>query len=196
MSIDGIRNLNWTPRNISMCVFVLISMVGLYRWLISPHSAYLMAAEQYETAAASLQSNRTILSSKLKRQRKQLASIQAEFDAGLTDFFSEQSAAAYLQSIQALTQQYSCRVDSLKFSPPRKVLLPGQSAELSINEYRTNLSVVGGYVNIVQLISALQSRDEKVWLESINLHLIDSYSGNLVCDIVLVIYTIQIKESS
>ncbi|MCD4830858.1 MAG: type 4a pilus biogenesis protein PilO [Anaerohalosphaeraceae bacterium] len=194
MLLDKIKNVNWTPKNVLTGALTLIAMFGLYGWLTSPHSAYLMAAEQYEIAAKSLKTNHKILSSKLLRQEKQLADMQQEFNSSLKDLFSAKDAGQYLQSIQTITQQNGCRVDSLRFLPAKKILQTQQEEEINIDQYRTELSFVGGYVNIVKLISALQNRKEKVWIESLNLHLTDSRTGNLTCDLSIVIHTIQVKE--
>jgi hypothetical protein len=56
------------------------------------------------------------------------------------------------------------------------------------------LSVSGQYQDIVKLLDSLQNRKQKVWIDTINLHLKDQTTSLLVCDLSLSIYTLKVKE--
>jgi hypothetical protein len=77
---------------------------------------------------------------------------------------------------------------------PAKQIAVEDNNSVDIRQYQVDLSVIGQYQDIVRLLDSLQNRKQKVWIDTINLHLKDQTTGLLVCDLSLSIYALKVKE--
>ena len=174
---------------------VLIAMVALYNWFVTPHSQYLLAAERYGNTIEEIEKTTRIINAELQLGQKKLDEISEQFRQKRQEFFEIDDARSFLEGIQARAEKSGCFVDTLRFSPAREVTVKDNNF-IDIQQYQVNLSVIGQYQNIVQLLNSLQNRKQKVWIDTINLHLKDQTTGFLVCDLSLSIYTLKIKENA
>ena len=97
--------------------------------------------------------------------------------------------------MRPLSEQAGCAVQSLRFPPTGSGSGDAQSKNISgIVAKRAILSVASAYGNIIGLMERLQSRAQKVWIDSLDVQALNDGSNQLRCDINIVIYTIQNKE--
>jgi hypothetical protein len=172
---------------------VLIAMVALYNWFVTPHSQYLLAAEKYENVAEKIEKTIEIINIELQTNRERLDEISEQFRQKRQEFFEIDDAKSFLEDIQSKAEKKQCFVDSLKLLPAKQIAVEDNNSA-DIRQYQVNLAVIGQYQDIVKLLDSLQNRKQKVWIDTINLHLKDQTTGLLVCDLSLSIYTLKIKE--
>ena len=193
MILDYIKRIGWSRGNMIIAACVLIAMIALYKWFVMPHSRYLLAAEKYKNAAEEIEKTTRTIGAELQLSQKKLDEISQQFQQKRQEFFEVDDAKSFLGGIQTRVENSGCFVGTLRFSPAREIGVKDNNS-IDIQQYQVSLSVIGQYQNIVQLLNSLQNRKQKVWIDTINLHLKDKTSGFLVCDLSLSIYTLKVKE--
>jgi hypothetical protein len=188
-----IRLQDISRRNVVAVAFVLISVIAIYNWFVTPHSNYLMAAEKYNIVARDMERTGKMIESELKLKQKKIDEITGQFDSAKQEFFDAETAKTFLAGIQSQAEKNKCFVDTLKFSPAKQIIT-ADANNIDIKEYQVNLGVIGQYADIVMLLDSLQNRQQKVWIDNIKLQLKDPASGYLVCDAVMSFYTLKVKE--
>jgi len=181
-------------KNIMIASILLILTVALYNWFVRPHEKYLMAAQKYEATLESLDKKSKIINSELVLSRKKLDSLDNKFEQQKQSFFNISEIKDFLSGIQSTAEKSGCMVENLKLLPSREVSLKTDSA-IEIYQYQANLSILGGYGNIVKCLNTIQNRPQKVWVESLNLDTKNPESGYLSCDVTFSIYTLKVKEN-
>ena len=193
MILDYIKRIGWSRGNMIVAACVLIAIIALYKWFVMPHSRYLLAAEKYKDAAEEVERTTRTISTEIQLSQRKLDEISQQFRQRKQEFFEVDDARSFLGGIQTTAEKGGCFVGTLKFSPAREIVVKDNNS-VDIQQYQVSLSVVGQYQNIVQMLNSLQNRKQKVWIDTINLHLKDKTSGFLVCDLSLSIYTLKVKE--
>jgi hypothetical protein len=193
MILDYIKHTGWSKRNMVMAACVLIAMVALYNWFVTPHSQYLLAVEKYENAAEQVEKTAKTINAELWLHQRKLDKISEQFRQKRQEFFEVDDAGSFLGDIQTKAKKSGCFVDTLRFSPIKEIAVKNDNS-VGIQQYQVNLTVSGQYQDIVKLLDSLQNRKQKVWIDTINLHLKDPSRGYLVCDLSLSIYALKVKE--
>ncbi|MGA2915169.1 MAG: hypothetical protein ABSE89_04000 [Sedimentisphaerales bacterium] len=192
MIFDYIKNTNWLRRNIIVAACVPIAMVAMYNWFVSPQLQYLKAAQKYEDSVDKVEKTNKIIDTQIQAGSRKLDEISQQFEQKKQEFFDIETARTFLGSIQSKAEKNQCVVDTLKFMPANQIA--NNSSSIDIKQHRAILTITGQYPDIVKLLDSLQNRKQKVWIDTITLHLKDQESGLLVCDVSLSIYTLQVKE--
>ncbi len=192
MISDYLKNLRLSKRNVIAAACVPIALVAIYNWFISPQLNYIKAAHKYEYSADMVDKTNKYIDAEIQAGRLRLGRISQEFEQKKQEFFDMESARTFLGGIQSNAEKNKCVVDTLKFQPAQPVA--NNSNYIDVKKYQAVLTISGQYHNIVKLLDSLQNRKQKVWIDSIKLHLKDQMSGLLVCDISLSIYTLNVKE--
>ena len=190
MILDYIKRIGWSKGNMIIAACVLIAMVALYNWFVMPHSRYLLAAEKYKNAAEEVEKTTRTISTEIQLSQRKLDEISQQFRQKKQEFFEVDDARSFLGGIQTRAENSGCFVDTLRFSPAKEIVVKDNNS-IDIQQYQVNLSVFGQYQNIVKLLDSLQNRKQKVWIDTINLHLKDQTTSLLVCDLSLSIYYIK-----
>jgi hypothetical protein len=193
MILDYIGYTGWSRRNMGFAACVLVAMVALYNWFVTPHSQYLLAAEKYENVAEKIEKTNEIINIELQLSQKRLDEISEQFRQKRQELFEIDAAKSFLENIQSKAEKKQCFVDSLRFLPAKQIAVEDNNS-VDIRQYQVDLSVIGQYQDIVRLLDSLQNRKQKVWIDTINLHLKDQTTGLLVCDLSLSIYALKVKE--
>jgi len=171
---------------------VPIAMVAMYNWFVSPQLQYLKAAQKYEDSVDKVEKTNKIIDTQIQAGSRKLDEISQQFEQKKQEFFDIETARTFLGSIQSKAEKNQCVVDTLKFMPANQIA--NNSSSIDIKQHRAILTITGQYPDIVKLLDSLQNRKQKVWIDTITLHLKDQESGLLVCDVSLSIYTLQVKE--
>jgi hypothetical protein len=193
MIFDYIKNRDWPKKNIAITAGVLFVMLALYSRFVTPHCQYLLAAEKYERAAEKVERTRKTVSAVLTANQKRFDKVSQNLAAKKQEFFEIGAAQSFLDGIQSKAEKNQCAVESLNFVPARQITVEGNNP-VDIWQYQVNLSFVGRYQNIVKMLDSLQNRKQKVWIDTMNLHLKNQTTDLLVCELSLSIYVLKVKE--
>ena len=197
MKVDDLVKLNRTNRNAFFGSLVLLGAFFIYGHAVEPHTRYLFALNRYEAAMDGVLAKNKAVEDLLATSRQKLDELTVEFAQVRNILYTQVQAEEFFSDLQAISVETSCPIYSLTFvtdEPSAEIKQVEQS--LGVTARKAVLSVAGKYQNVITLMERLQSRGRKVWVEGLNIELINNDAAQVKCDIIIKIYTIQNKEAS
>jgi hypothetical protein len=136
-----------------------------------------------------------LITTQLKLHRQKLDELTQKFESEKQVFFEIDQAKDFLSGIQSIAEINGCQVVNLKLSSPREITIKDNNS-IDIQQYQADMSLLGGYGNIVKFLNTIQNKTAKVWIDTINVSMKQATSGYLRCNITLSIYTLKVKENA
>lgn len=196
MLYENLAKLSHPSRNVVSASLITIAALAMYNWSVSPRAKYLLAAQRYEFAMEKVvKKNKTIVN-KVATRRKKLQELQEQSAQLQSTLFTPEQASEFFSDLQAISEETGCVVYSVnlitdKQNPNKDVQLQDAAGIVTKSAV---LSVVGAYRNITKLIERLQSRTQKVWIDSVKVRTLDNNSDIPRCDITITICALTDKE--
>ncbi|MHC4394202.1 MAG: hypothetical protein ACYS1A_00975 [Planctomycetota bacterium] len=196
MLVDNLAKSSRLSRSAVSTVMIIIAAIAMYNWSVAPHTAYLRAAQRHEAVAGNIVKKNEVISKKVIAKRKRLQKLQEQFSQLRETLFTPEQAKEFFSDLQTISEEAGCAVYSLNILTTEPARKRRQSDDTShIVPKRATLTVAGLYENIITLMTRLQVRTQKVWVDSIKLEILDYDSAQPKCDITITIYTIEDKEA-
>ncbi len=191
------KELTHASRNAMLAAFVLVGVIAAYNWIIAPHRNYLLAAQRRESVKDDLIKKNQAVRDNVKTKTNQLERLQKQFSLIQSSFCDPVQAQTFFSSIQNLARQQDCILSSLNFLPVKSKSKSGPpDADGNITTNRAKFTIIGGYKNLVALISRLQDRPQQVLINPITIASIGEDTGQLKCEATIMIYVIHDKETT
>ncbi len=152
---------------------------------------------RYDAALDGILSKHDEIENSLKTDRQKLDALTVEFAQVRNILHTPSQAEEFFSDLQAISVETECPIYSLTFiadepSPEVKQVEQG----MGVTAKKAMLGVTGMYGNIMRLIERLQIRNRKVWVEKLEMELINNDVAQVKCNIIIKIYTIQNKEAA
>jgi len=197
MQASDFAKVNRTTRLVFFGSMILLAAFFIYRRIAAPHVTYLFAMQRYNAAMDKILDKSQMTEDMLKASDKKLKELSAQFSQVRNILHTQSEAEEFFSDLQAISVETECPVYSLTFiGDEPSAELKQVEHTLGVTAKKAVLSVAGMYQNVVLLIERLQNRSRKVWVEGVNMELINDTLAQVKCDIVLKIYVIQNKEAS
>lgn len=196
MLVDNLAKLSRSSRNAVSASLVLIAAIAMYNWIVAPCADNLSAAQQHESAMEQVVNKNKTIVSKVKIKKKKLQELNEQSAQLQSTLFTPEQAREFFSDLQAISEGTGCIVYSINMiTNKQKPNKDGQLQDTAgIVIKSAVLSVVGVYRNITKLIERLQSRTQKVWIDSVQLRTLDNSSDQARCDITITICALTDKE--
>lgn len=196
MLIESLAKLNSKSRSAVSAGVVFIVALTTYYWIVAPHVTQLYAVRQYDVVINDIIDKSNVLGSAVVVKRKKIEQLRQQFGQLQDSLFMPDKAKEFFSDLQVISEQAGCAVSSLNLVSGKQKTEEAQSENTSgIVTQSAMLSVIGTYGDVVTLVEKLQSRPQKVWLDSFKMANLDDNSGQIRCDITITICTIQDKEA-
>jgi Tfp pilus assembly protein PilO len=196
MLSDKFTRLNSSHRRALLAVIVIVTAVGLYRWLLAPFSGQLMAAQQRNLTLDSSIRKARILDTTLEAKKVKLDELTIASARLRNEFFTPNEASEFFASLPATIRQAGCAVQSVTSAPEQRSGLQNQTVNNScIIEQKTMVTFAGGYGDIVKFLKEMQTYKRKVWIDSVKMET-GGTAGKLKCQVTLMIYYIENLETA
>jgi len=192
MLVENLAKLNRTIRNATSASLILIAAFAMYKWTITPQTAYLSAAKGYESAMGKVVEQNKTVARQIEIKKKQLQSLRENSAQLQNVLFTPEQAKEFFSDLQVISEQSGCTVNSRNLLADR---IDPENGRLGIVTKSAALSVVGVYRDITKLLARLQSRTQKVWIDSIELRVFDPSSDQARCDLTITICQIMDKDT-
>ncbi len=196
MLADNLAKLSRSSRNAVSASLILIAALAMYNWIVAPRTKYLLAARQYEYAMDNVVKKNKTIENKVQVKKKKLQELREQSAQLQRTLFTSDQAREFFSDLQAISEETGCIVYSVNLitNNPK----PFQDRQLQdtagIVTKSAVLSVVGVYKNITRLVKRLQSRTQKVWIDSVKIRALDNSSDLPRCDITITICALTDKE--
>jgi hypothetical protein len=189
---DRIRIHPRTARKASSAALMIVAVLALYNWVLSPHLGYLHAMQRLESAVDRVTEERDTICGSLDTKVSQWRALQqqrAEIDEGL---FTADEAKAFRRGLLPLVEETGCRVILVDFAGSGKTERIGEpNAPVVIAVSHLNLGASGQSDQIAALLERLGNSRPKVWIDSCQLDFANGYSGRIDCDLVLTTHVVS-----
>jgi Tfp pilus assembly protein PilO len=188
MLINYLVKLGNPARNATSASLIIIASVAMYKWTITPQSGYLSAAKGYETAMNKVFEQNTMFADQVEARKKKLQELKESSSQLQSALFTDSQAKEFFSDLQVVAEQAGCVVQSTNFITEKA---RSENNHLGIETKSADISVVGVYQNIENLVGRLQARDQKVWIDSIRMRAVDQNSDTVICDLTVTICHIK-----
>jgi hypothetical protein len=197
MLVHNLAKLSPSSRNAFSVSLIVITALATYNWVAAPHTNYLFAAQRYESVMDKIIAENKVIGSTVKVKKKKLQELQEQSVELLSTLFTPDKATEFFSDLQAISEETGCIVYSLNFVDSKPGTKGGQPEPTAgVVTKSAILSVVGVYRNITRLIRRLQSRTQKVWIDSLKIRTLDRGLDRARCDITITICTVENEEAA
>ncbi len=196
MLVDNLTKLSPSSRNAISGSLILIAAIAMYNWIIAPRANYLLAAQRYEFAMDNVVNKNKTIGNRVKVKKKKLQELREQSAQLQSTLFTFDQAREFFSDLQAISEQTGCIVYSVNLitNNPNPIKDRQLQDTAGIVTKSAVLSVVGVYKNITKLIERLQSRTQKVWIDSVKVQALSNNSDRPRCDITITICALTDKE--
>lgn len=196
MLLKDFARLNRSSQNSICAALIIIAGVGMYKWIFSPHTTYLLAAQQNDYAMRKIVDKNITITREIEGKTKELDELSRQLADARIKLFTPEQAKEFFKNLRTIFHETGCKVHSMNLVVDEsrdKKKQPEINSGAVANS--ANLSVSGQYNSMIKLIEGLQNNTSKVFLDSFLMELLDFESGRLKCDMTVTIYIIQDKEA-
>lgn len=196
MLIDNLTKLSRSSRTAVSASLIMIAALAMYNWIVAPRTNYLLAAQRYEFVMENVVKINTSIGNKVETKKKKLQELREQSAQLQSTLFTPDQAREFFSDLQAISKETGCVVYSVNLiSNVPNPIKDGQLQDSAgIVTKSAVLSVVGVYKNITKLIERLQSRTQKVWIDSVKVQALNNNSDLPRCDITITICALTDKE--
>ncbi|MFB0555157.1 MAG: hypothetical protein ACETWQ_17755 [Phycisphaerae bacterium] len=196
MLVDNLTKLSRSSRNAVSGSLILIAAIAMYNWIVAPRANYLLAAQRYEFAMDNVVKKNKTIDNRVKVKKKKLQELREQSAQLQSTLFTFDQAREFFSDLQAISEQTGCIVYSVNLitNNPNPIKDRQLQDTAGIVTKSAVLSVVGVYKNITKLIERLQSRTQKVWIDSVKVQALNNNSDRPRCDITITICALTDKE--
>jgi len=186
MAIDRLQNVIEKRARVVAGFLLVVGLLGVRSWVVTPHLASLKAAQQYERVTGDRIKKSRAINRQLGAERARLEKLAAEYVLLSDMAFSPAEADTFLRNLETVCEQCGCGVASLSFMDGQDQTTGGPGT--SVVARAVALTIHGGYGSIARLIGMLQTRREKVWIDELHMARFASDSGRGTCQMTITIY--------
>lgn len=195
MLIDNLANMNRSTRTIVFAALIIIAAIAMYDWIVAPHVTCLSASQRYESVVSKAAEKNKAVARELETKTKKLEELYKQFAESRSILFAPEEAEALFSDLQAIAEEAGCTVHALNLVGNKPSSRDKQKTEdtSGVTANSATLTVSGGYNSIFRLVEELQNHAKKIWLDSLEMKVVDFSSGRIECSMTITIYTIQDK---
>lgn len=192
MLVENLAKLSRTARSATSASLIVIAALAMYKWTITPQTAYLSAAKGYDSAVGKVVEQNRSIARQIEIKKKELQLLREDSAQLQSVLFTPEKAKEFFSDLQVFSEQAGCAVHSRNLLADRR---NPENEHLGLVTKSAALSVVGVYRDITRLLTKLQSRTQKVWIDSIELRVLDPGSDKARCDLTVTICQIMDKDT-
>lgn len=196
MLVDNLTKLSRSSRNAVSASLILIAALAMYNWIVAPRTNYLLASQRYEYVMENVVKKNKTIDNRVNIRKKKLQELREQSAQLQSTLFTSDQAREFFSDLQAISEETGCIVYSVNLITNKQN--PNKDGQLQdtagIVTKSAVLSVVGVYRNITKLIERLQSRTQKVWIDSVKVQALNNNSDRPRCDITITICVLTDKE--
>jgi Tfp pilus assembly protein PilO len=174
---------------------VVIAAIALYRWILSPYSGQLLAAQRYKWTLDNTKHKTEVLYDTLKAKREKAEKLTEEFGRRQNDLFMQNEIQGFYSSLQVIARRAGCIIQSVTSIVDERPGSRDQQDVSGIVGKKAVVTISGGYGSVIKFLRELQSYQRKIWVESFRMDAAGN-SGKLKCQVVLTLYCIERAEAT
>ena len=195
MLMDALAKSSRTTRIAFSGAIIGIMAIAAYNWIVRPHAQYLHAAQQYEIVISDKAIKNRILKTNEEVKKKEVEKLQAELAGTRSKLFTPVEANKFFSSIESICCDAQCAARSINFlGNVDKLQVPIGDKKVVVSNSAA-ISLVGSYGEIINFLTNLTKRDQKVLMRSLKIFSSDGEADLLECELMITVYIIHDEET-
>lgn len=195
MIADRIRMYPKAARNASSAALVIIGVLAMYSWVLSPHVGYLHAMQRFGSVVDRVAEEKDRICSTLDVKVSQWKTVQqelAELDQGV---FTAEGAKAFVRGLLPLVEETGGVVVLADFTGNGKTnRIEEPNAPMVIDVSHLSLIALGQPDQVSALLQRLGDNRPRIWIDSCQCDFSDGDSGQVECNLVLTLYAVENRK--
>jgi hypothetical protein len=184
--------LGRSARNALAGALFVIGTIAMYRWVVSPHVAYLRAVQRLGPAVERMAAEDDRIRRSLGPGLRRLQSMQQERTDLQEGLFTRAEFTSFIRNLPALVEQTGCTVIVADFtggSDPGATR--GADPDAAFTARPAGLSVRGTLDQLTALLDRLQKNRPRVWVDTFRMERVGGAGTEpFKCQLALVMYTL------
>jgi hypothetical protein len=177
-------------RNGSSAALILIGVLALYNWVLSPHLGCLHAKQKLGAVVGQVAEEKDRICSTLEEKINQWHALQqeaTELDEGV---LTAEQAKTFARGLLPLVEEAGCVVILADFVPKGKLeRTEDPNGPVVIEASHVNLAAVGQPEQVSTLLQRLGDHRPRIWVDSCQLDFPDGNAKRMECSLTLTLYT-------
>ena len=188
---DRVRLYPRAARNASSAALMVVGLLALYNWVLSPHVRYLHAMQRFGSAVTRVAEESDRISSSLDAKVAQWRTLQREMAEMNESLFTADTAEAFVRGLLALVEETGCTVVLADFTGSAKAEPIGEpNAPIALAVSHLELAASGQPDQIVALLERLENHRPRVSIDSCQCDFPEGEAGRIECNLVLTTYVV------
>jgi Tfp pilus assembly protein PilO len=192
MSVEKFIQIERSHRRVLLIAIAVIMAFGLYRWILSPHTNQLLAAQRYNSSLDATIHKAELMRTGMEEKKTKIEVLTRQSDRLRNQLFTQNETRRFFSSLPSIVTQSGCAVLSVSAVPDAQ--RNEQNDAPAIAPKKAMVSIIGGYNGITKFLGELQGYEHKVWIESVRIDA--GGAGKLKCQVLLTIYCIERVENT
>ena len=173
---------------------VIIACIAIYNWVVSPQTAFLNAAQDYERVAKKTEHKIDVLTRVIKRMQGEVVQMEEFDETAVAHFFDIDLGLQFLDDLESEATGAGCSVVSLNYMLPEPVEVQGLSCdELEVISKNAEIEVIGNYSSVADLLGRLNVHSDRVSVTDLDFATTADFSA-IRCTMKITVYIIEDKE--
>jgi hypothetical protein len=196
MIADRLRRYPKTTRNASSAALIVIGVLALCNWVLTPHLGYLHAMQKYGAVVENVVQEKGRIADGLEAKVGQWHARQRELAELEDGVFTADQAKTFARSLLPLVEETGCRVVLADFAGGGKTTRvedPNQTVVIEISHL--NLDALGQPDQVSALLERLRDNRPRVSLDSCQLDFLDGGSGQVECHLAVTLYAVGDRKA-
>ncbi len=162
--------LGRSARNAWSGALLIIGVIAMYRWVVSPHVAYLQAVQRLAPAVDRMAAEDDRIRRSLGPDLRDLQSVRRERADAQEGLFTDAEFTVLIRNLPAVVEQTGCTVVVADFTEGSD-LGPGHGADPdpALRIRHAGLTVRGTLDQIAALLDQLQKNRPRVWVDALRM---------------------------
>jgi hypothetical protein len=195
MRFNKLNELTASEHRAIAAALLIIGLLALHNWLISPQVASLRASQRYEQATSAAISKSKTVRQALDAKRRELEQLLARRTLLAEMVFQNAEAEQFFSELEPLCTEAHCIVLSFNHMDTQTSGRRDRE-DRSVERRMAMLSIQGGYNSIVSLMERLATCKRKVWIDKIDIMSGGGDSAGVTCNLAISIYVHREKEDT
>lgn len=190
MLYENLNKYRRSTRNVLFASLMVVAAVMVYRQIVVPHRVCLYAAQRHDNALMSVAAHNEKLLDAIRREKQRLDNLRTDYIRLKKRVCIADGVERFAAELQAMSERAGCTVYSVNILAEEAGAKGKKASKKSdLKASTVQLSFVGQYGDIVELMSALESYGGKVWADSIKMKILNKESSQVRCDMSITVYT-------
>jgi hypothetical protein len=197
MFSEKLAKLPQPARILMAAIAVVIPAAVCYSWIVTPHTTYLAATQQYKLVVGDVAKRNQITKTITARKIREVQKLREQLIENREKFFKPLEAQKFFRDIETISNLSGCTITSTTFlGADSKSKSEKRTTEQTAAIVTDGVIVdfIANYENTITFLTKILDRPQKASVESLEISSVGLNPKDLQCEVTFKIFIINDKE--